>query len=79
MLAGGRALLKETGAVSGSDDDVLTDQSTLVMSMDSNLANSEAKEMWIGHVGDVLKRLVQKSFSVTPCLALYMGIKPIIC
>ena len=60
MLAGGKALLKETGDISGRDDDILTDQNTLVMSVNSKPGTSETKEMWIGHVGDVLKRLVTK-------------------
>jgi hypothetical protein len=57
-LAGGKALLKETGDMSGSDDNMLTDQNTLVMSVDMKSGISEEKEVWIGHVGDVLKRLV---------------------
>jgi hypothetical protein len=57
-LAGGKALLKETGDMSSNDDNMLTDQNTLVMSVDLKSGSSEAKETWIGHVGDILKRLV---------------------
>ena len=57
VLAGGKVLLKETGNTCGSDDDMLTDENTLVMSVDSKSGIPEAKEIWIGHVGDILKRL----------------------
>ena len=40
----------------GGDDEILTGQHTLVMSVDLKTGVSEEKQMWIGHVGDMLKR-----------------------
>ena len=65
VLAGGKALLKETGDISGCDDNILTDQNTLVMSVNSKPGTSEAKELWIGHVGDVLKRVNRRPIAET--------------
>ena len=56
MLTGGKPLLKEIGDACDSDDTTLTDKNTLVISVDLKTGISDAREAWIGHVGDVLKR-----------------------
>lgn len=56
-LAGGKTLLKETGGE--IDDYMLTNKSTLVISMDAKSAaalSAVQRVTWLGHVGDVLKR-----------------------
>ena len=58
-MTGGKALLKETGDICGSDDDLLMDENTLVISADLKSEISDAREAWIGHVGEILKRLVK--------------------
>ncbi|XP_028392471.1 nibrin-like isoform X2 [Dendronephthya gigantea] len=64
-LAGGQSLLKETGDVSGEDDEILTGEHTLVMSVDWKTNVSEEKQIWIGHVGDMLKSVNRRPIAET--------------
>ena len=56
-LAGGKALLKECGDIE-KDHDILTDINTLVISIDLKCTFTPDKEVWVGHVADVLFRFV---------------------